>query len=71
MGVGGDIGSILGKVGGDALGAWLGFKTGGRVPGKKGAPRKAIVHAGEYVLPVGVKPTKAQVEAVKKRKDKK
>lgn len=57
-----EIGSVLGKVGG----AFLPFKKGGKVPGKVGAPRKAIVHGGEYVLPAGVKPTKAQKAAVAK-----
>jgi hypothetical protein len=46
----------------------LGYKNGGRVAGKKGAPRKAIVHGGEYVLPVGVAPTKTQKAAVAKLK---
>ena len=48
------------------------FKHGGPVKGKRGAPRKAIVHGGEYVLPVGVKPTAAQRKAAahRKRKDK-
>jgi hypothetical protein len=64
MGVFGDIGGILGQKGGDMLGGWLGFKKGGRVPGPKGRARKAIVHGGEYVLPVGVAPTLAQKKKV-------
>lgn len=72
MGVGSDIGGILGRSLGDigekAVRGFLGFKKGGRVPGKKGAPRKAVVHGGEYVLPVGVAPTKAQKAAVAKLK---
>ena len=43
------------------------FKKGGRVK----RTGKAIVHKGEYILPKGVKPTKAQVKkvnAMKKRK---
>jgi hypothetical protein len=40
------------------------FKTGGRVP-KTG---EALVHAGEYVLPKGAKPTKEQVSQVRKLK---
>ena len=59
------IGSAAGGVAGGALEP---FKHGGRVKGKKGAPRKAIVHGGEYVLPVGVKPTAAQKKAVAQRK---
>jgi hypothetical protein len=58
----GDVaGSILG-----GLGALLpiGFETGGEVK-KTG---RALVHAGEFVLPVGVKPTKAQRKEVNKRK---
>lgn len=50
-----------------ALGALL-LKTGGRVPGKKNKAIKAIVHGGEYMLPVGVKPSKKQIEQVKKLK---
>ena len=43
------------------------YKKGGRVK----CTCKAIVHKGEYILPKGVKPTKAQVKkvnAMKKRK---
>jgi hypothetical protein len=75
MGIGSDIGGILGRELGNAgeglARSFLGFKKGGRVPGKKGAPKKAIVHGGEYVLPVGVAPTKAQKNAVAKLKKKK
>jgi hypothetical protein len=62
----GSFGQELGSVAGGALGAMLPFKKGGRVPGKKGAAKKIIAHGGEYVLPVGVKPTKAQKAAVAK-----
>ena len=56
------------QVAGDiATGALL-FKKGGKVPGKKGKPVKAILHGGEFVLPVSVKPSKKQVEQVKKLK---
>ncbi len=44
------------------------FKTGGRVKGKRGKAKMAIVHNGEYILPVGVAPTLAQKKAVAKRK---
>ena len=33
-----------------AVGGFLGFATGGTVPGPIGAPRLAIVHGGEQVL---------------------
>ena len=46
------------------------FKTGGRVKGKRGKAKIAQLHAGEYVLPIGVAPTKAQKSAVAKRKAK-
>ena len=71
MGLFGKIGSTLGEAAGDVVGGWLGFKKGGKVPGAKGAPHKAIVHGGEYVLPVGVKPTMAQKKAVAKLHKKK
>jgi hypothetical protein len=57
----GEIGSLLGGV----AGSFLPFKKGGKVPGKKGKPLKAIVHGGEFVLPAGVKPTKTQLAKVK------
>ena len=40
------------------------FKKGGRVK-KTG---KAILHKGEFILPVGVKPTKAQLKKVAKKR---
>ncbi len=68
---GGGSGQKIGEVVGEVAGGFLPFETGGMVKGKKGKPVKAIVHGGEYVLPVGVKPTKAQKSAVAKRKAKK
>jgi hypothetical protein len=56
------------QVAGDVATGALLLKTGGRVPGKKNKAIKAIVHGGEFMLPVGVKPTKKQVEQVKKLK---
>ena len=44
--------------------------TGGRVKGKRGVPKMIKAHGSEYVLPVGVKPTKAQKAEVAKRKAK-
>ena len=42
------------------------FKNGGRVKGKRGKAKIAQVHAGEYILPVGVAPTLKQKKAVAK-----
>jgi hypothetical protein len=70
------IGASLGRMAGKGVSGLvqaetgLKFKNGGRVPGKRHSPKKAIVHGGEYVLPVGVKPTKAQKSEVAKRKAK-
>jgi hypothetical protein len=61
------IGSGIAKYAVDAAPLLL-FKTGGRVPGKKGKAMKAIVHGSEYILPVGVKPTASQKKAVAKNK---
>ena len=43
------------------------FKNGGRVKGSFGKAKIAQVHAGEYILPVGVAPTLKQKKAVAKR----
>ena len=71
MGVGGDLGatagSAIGRWAGNSLQHYLGFKKGGHVKGKKGKPIMAIVHGGEYVLPVGVHPTPHQRAEVAKR----
>lgn len=74
--LGGAVGGLAGGVGGvagSAIGAKLGreylapqinkaagFKLGGPVH----RTERALVHAGEFVLPVGVKPTAAQKRAV-------
>lgn len=58
------------KIGG-ALGSFLPFKKGGRVPGGKGKPVPTLLHGGEYILPMGVKPTKAQMKKVSDGKKKK
>lgn len=63
-----NIGGSLGAVGAPLAATALAFKTGGTVPGKRGRPVKAVVHGGEYILPVGVKPTAAQKKAVAKKK---
>lgn len=65
---GGRIGGGVGNVG-DALGAFAGFKNGGKV--KRSGLAK--VHKNEFVLPASVKPTKAQKAKVAKlhAKDKK
>lgn len=64
-GIGADKGLKIGdEIGGDILGTLIPFKKGGKV--KKTGPIYA--HKGEYVLPAGVKPTKAQLKAVSKKK---
>ena len=61
--VGGKQGSDLGaKIGGMAGGDLIPFKKGGKV--KKTTP--ALLHKNEFVLPANVKPTKAQMDKVKK-----
>ena len=62
--------SLGGAVGAAAGTAFEPFKHGGPVRGKKGAPRKAIVHGGEYVLPANAKPTAAQKRIVANNKKK-
>ena len=63
----GDKGRQAGGIIGGALGSLIPeFKKGGRVKGNKGKRVRAILHAGEYVLPVGVKPTKKQMAEVNK-----
>jgi len=56
---------------GNSIRNFFGFKKGGRVPGKKGKALIAMIHGGEYVLPVGIKPTKAQRKKVNAGKKKK
>jgi hypothetical protein len=68
---GGGKGANAGQQVGGMAGNLLPFKKGGKVPGKKGAPKVIMAHGGEYVLPVGVKPTKAQKAMVAKGKAKK
>lgn len=62
-GIGADRGGSTGQSIGELLGELLPFKKGGRVP----RTGKALVHKGEFVLPKGVRPTKKQVAAVRKR----
>ena len=75
--LGGEAGKFIGKVAGNEnlgkgigegiggfAGGLTGFKKGGRVKGKRGKPVAIMAHAGEYVLPTSVKPTKTQVKAV-------
>ena len=59
-----DLGRNIGEMAGGAGGGLLPFKKGGRVKGKRGKPVAIMAHAGEYVLPTSVKPTKTQVKAV-------
>lgn len=65
--IGREIGKVAGinpELAGFLGGGLLKFETGGAV--KKNT--KALLHKGEYVLPAGVKPTKAQRRAVEKGK---
>ena len=57
------LGASVGGLLGGELGRLTGFKKGGRVK----RTGMALVHKNEFVLPVGVAPTKAQKAAVKKR----
>jgi len=59
-----DLGKNIGETVGGFGGGLLPFKKGGRVKGKRGKAVPIMAHAGEYVLPNSVKPTKAQVKAV-------
>ena len=63
---GGNQGRQVGGTIGGALGGLLPFKKGGRVRAPRGKPVPALVYGGEYVLPVGVRPTKAQIAKVNK-----
>lgn len=56
---------------GGVVGGLLPFKKGGRVPGKKGAPKRILAHGGEYIIPNGVKVPKSVKSAVNKLKAKK
>jgi hypothetical protein len=58
------IGSALGGLGG----ALLPFKNGGKIKGKKGKPTIILAHAGEWVLPVDVPPTKEQRSLIEKKR---
>jgi hypothetical protein len=73
--IGGYAGGARGRDAGGTIGGTIGnllpFKKGGRVPGKVGKPKVILAHGGEYVLPAGVKPTKAQKAEVAKRHRKK
>ena len=63
--IGQEAGKNIGRVVGTAAGAAIPyFKTGGSVK-KTGM---AMVHKNEYILPSGIKPTKAQKAAVAKLK---
>jgi hypothetical protein len=74
----GDFTRSAGKVAGGVLGKQLMtsaleaapmlLKTGGAVKGGRNKKVPAILHGGEYVLPHGIKPTKAQKAAVAKNK---
>ena len=62
------IGAAVGSVAGGFLSP---YKNGGRIKGsKKGKAVQIIGHVGEFVLPIGVTPTKSQKAEVAKRKKK-
>ena len=68
---GADLGRQIGSHSGGVIGNELiPFKNGGRIRGKKGQPIKILAHSQEYILPVGVPPTKKQIKEVNKRKRK-
>jgi len=62
-----NIGEKAGQLGGGMLGTLAPFAHGGYIQGKKGKPQIIIGHNSEFILPMGVKPTKKQVQAVKKK----
>ena len=66
----GKTGETIGKVIGGVAGGLMPYKNGGMVKGKRGKPVHILAHDGEWVLPVGVKPTSAQKKEVAKRKKK-
>ena len=63
----GSAASIGSAVGGFA-GNLLPFKNGGKVPGVRGKPKIILAHSGEFILPIGVPPTKHQQSAIEKKK---
>ena len=76
QGLGGLAGGLIGGKKGQEIGAGIGGDLSNLIPFKKGGAVgkrnvKALLHAGEYVLPAGVKPTKAQKKAVADKKKKK
>lgn len=56
---------------GGTVGGLLPFRKGGRIPGRRGKARLIVAHNGEFILPLGVAPTKAQKAAVARRRRKK
>ena len=63
--IGSGIGSRLGQAAGGFLGGALSpFETGGYVQGKRGSPVPILAHAGEFVVPLNAKATKAQKRIV-------
>ena len=62
-----NIGEKAGQAGGAMLGTLAPFAHGGQVPVSKGMGYPALLHGQEYVLPYGIKPTKMQIKAVKKK----
>lgn len=61
-----DSGSRIGGAIGGLAGTLAPYKKGGYVKGKKGAPIPILAHGGEFILSLGVKPTKKQIALQKK-----
>ncbi len=68
--IAGKTGHAIGRVIGGVAGGLMPYKNGGMVKGKRGKPVQILAHSGEFVLPIGVKPTKHQKAQVAKRKKK-
>jgi len=71
--VGKGAGQVLGSAAGKYIAesaplALMAFRTGGRIPGKKGKAMKAIVHGGEVILPLNAPATKKQLAIIKRNK---
>lgn len=63
-------GSAIGSAIGTFIGSLAPYKTGGLVEGDKGQPIPILAHGGEYILPIGIRPTNKQMNSVEKIKRK-
>jgi len=59
------IGATLGGLAGGLIPA---FKNGGKIPGVRGKPKIILAHSGEFILPLGINPTKTQKSKIEKQK---